>query len=443
MNHTDKNWEQNMKQILDEQEIVFDETDWEAAQGLIQAANLHVLPTKRKKRGLGWLFSLLFVGALLSVMVGSGHFVPQKMAAKELFQGEKKENIAPKKLIEEKKIVEAIAILPENKTENKAFISPKQEVLPKKMAANPAIKEAKTGANFALKEAVFAENEGIEKAAVSPENETGMLLANKVITSNCGGRTINPQKIVLQEIEITSNQNKYLIINYLSSKKQANFFSHFGANAYAGAAYSLQPYLNSTFYGGVNLTYTVSPVWKLTVFANYSERKVNFVATNLLSPNGTGFVSNPDSIADFTNVIVPPSGITANSSIMTTEQIYLRGARYIGGGIGLSFPYKRHEFFANVGYQYVLGTKSKYTVEIVDNQSLVYKNTQNIKTFVAGINRTDISVGLGYQYAITRKIGVQIAVTKGFMDMSKDSFYLNSVKHHNFQVQTGISYRLF
>ena len=170
---------------------------------------------------------------------------------------------------------------------------------------------------------------------------------------------------------------------------------------------------------------------------------INFANANMPNMNGgNGFASSPDSVADFTNVIAP-SGITASSSITTTEQIYLRAARYIGGGIGLSFPYKRHEFFANVGYQYVLGTKSKYTVDIVENQSLVYQDSKNIKTFVAGINRSDISLGLGYEYAITRKIGVQIAVNKGFMDMSKDSFYHNTFKHHNFQVQTGISYRLF
>lgn len=445
MKNSNKNWEEQMKQILDEQEIVFEETDWKAAQALIQAANLHVPTEKKKRKGLGWFWAVLLGGILFGYMIGSGHFSTNKVTAKNehLPQNEgiaKKENMA-------KIQVGALALAKESEPSAKA----EAPIQSKSAEKKEIYLLEKTEKNVAIIPFTKTNQTAIstENTVKEPEKQagfiaqTGTILDNEQV-KNIFPRTINTeQKINLKQNNLPQNNDKTLIIKPLENKKRHSFFHKISANVYAGSAYSQRPYLNSTFYGGINLIYSLSPKWKLNLFGNYSERKVDFTATNVSASQNNGFNNtSADTVPDYTNTTIP-NPISLGSQIITTEQIYLRAARYIGGGVGVSFQHKRHEFFANVSYHYLLNTQSRYSVNIVENQSLVYQDSKSINTFVAGINMTDIGLGLGYQYHLTRKIQVQIALSKGFKDMSNDAFYLNEIKHRNFQLQTGISYRLF
>lgn len=439
MKNSNKNWEEQMKQILDEQEIVFEETDWKAAQALIQAANLHVPTEKKRRKGLGWFWTVLVGGILFGYMVGSGHFSTAKLVAKnEPFS----QNKTTQKIEKENKMaVGALALAKESEP------SAKVEVPIEQPKASPIqttrIAESVNVIPVAQTNTIAISDENIAKEAAKHDAfmaQTGTILDNKQVKSICPRNPYSLQKLTLAQNDLPENTDKKLEINLLENKKTSSFFHKIAANVYAGAAYSQRPYLNSTFYGGINMGYQITTHLQVNVFANYSERKVHFVGTG----NVNGFVgtSVDTSNADITNITTSNS-ITSNATLVTREDIYLRGARYIGGGIGVSFPFKRHVLFANTTYHYLLNTKSKYTVNIVDNQSLIYQDSKNITNFNSGIYKWDISLGLGYQYAISRKIQVQIALNKGLKDMSKDFFYKDDVKHRNFQVQTGLVYRLF
>lgn len=479
MKNSNKNWEEQMKQILDEQEIVFEETDWKAAQALIQAANLHVPTEKKRRKGLGWFWAVLLGGILFGYMIGSGHFTTNKVAAKnESFSQSKttqkieKENktevsdlaLAKKSAPSAKAEVpikqsKVSPIQTTQKTEKESKIAVDALALAKESAPSakaeapiiPPIQTTKTAESVNIipftetnQAAIFAENSAKEAEKQDAfMAQTGTILDNKQVKI-VPERNINSlQKLTLPQNNLAQNTDKTLKISLLENEKTSPFFSKISANVYAGAAYSQRPYINSTFYGGINMSYSFSPKWKLNLFANYSERKVNFTTPNVFTLSGNGFNNtSTDTVPDYTNTTIPPD-ITLGSQVVTVEQIYLRAARYVGGGVGLSFQQKKHTFFANASYHYLLNTKSKYDVNITENQSIIYQDTKNISNFVAGINKGDITVGLGYQYALTRKIGLQIALNKGLKDMSNDGFYQNEIKHRNFQVQTGISYRLF
>lgn len=445
MKNSNKNWEEQMKQILDEQEIVFEETDWKAAQALIQAANLHVPTKKKRRKGLGWFWAVLLGGILFGYMIGSGHFSTNKVTAKnESFSQSKTTQKIEK---ENKTEVSDLALVKESEPSAKAE-APIQSTSAEKKEIYLAEKTEKTVDIIPFVETnqaeISAENSAkeVEKQAIFMA-QTGTILDNKQVKI-VHERNINSlQKITLQQNKSSQNNHKILEIKPLESKKIHSFFSKISANMYAGAAYSQHPYINSTFYGGINMGYQVASHLQIHLFANYSERKVNFVNTNgNVLVNGFVAGVTDSSLADITNITTNISA-TSNANLVTKEHIYLEGARYLGGGIGISIPYKRHSFLATTTCHYLLNTKSKYMVDITDNQSLIYQDSKNINNFNTGIYKWDISLGLTYQYAITRKIEVQIGLNKGLKDMSKDFFYKNSLKHRNFQVQTGISYRLF
>ncbi len=451
MKDSNKNWEEQMKQILDEQEIVFEETDWKAAQALIQAANLHVPTEKKSRKGLRWFWTVLVGGILFGYMVGSGHFTTNKVVAKNEYLP--KNELITKTEKAHKINTHALALAKEAAPSAKAEASIAQSkvspIQTTKIAESvnmipfsPINKAAISDENIA-KEAVKQDENTAKQDEFMAQTET--ILDNKQVRNRSWRNMNGVQAIALQQSKLDLKEDKKLIINPLENKKLASFFHKISGNVSAGAAYSQRPYINSTFYGGINMSYSLSPKWKLNLFANYSERKVDFTMPNTVNFGAQGNVFNNnslDTIADYTNTS-NSQPISLGSQIITTEQIYLRAARYVGSGIGVSFQHKRHDFFVNASYHYLLNTQSKYTVNIAENQSIIYQDSKSISTFLSGINTSDISLGLGYQYALTRKIQVQIAINKGVKDMSNDNFYNNALKHRNFQVQTGISYRLF
>jgi hypothetical protein len=464
MKNSDKANEQIMKQILDNQEIDFQESDWEAAKMLIQNANISA-PKKRRRFGL-WIFFCVFSVGMLVFYLGvkQNKNKPNFIAENGNVIESKKENInSNEKLNYSKSNISAkkdAEINVENaKSERSLF--PKNAIqiashnIDKRNSSIQNEKNVKT-------ENILPENklQNLQKNTsilVKTENTNSVSKENKIFPKNIDNQILTAEK--LSSSNATSlPQHKVLGIEKPISRLNSLFYTpqnipilpdfptknnRFSLQIFGGIASAFSPNSNYklAFYGGLQTTYQIHKNCKLLLFSELSSRKVQFHSDKINAANITPDVSNTN--YDYLVTDTEPDISTANVIIARQTSISRNLLYYMGAGAGISIPYKRHELSLTAAFQKVIQTRSNYELQVFENGNLTYQEKKKINNFMEGLNKQDVTFGIAYQYAINRNLQFHVSGNFGSKDMSNDAYYGNAIKDRNAQIRAGIVYRFW
>lgn len=455
MKNSDKNIEQKMKQILENQEIDFLDSDWEAAQMLIQNANLSA-PKKRRRFGL-WIFMFLF-----SVGSFAFYFGAKEKGNKEI--SEVKRNISNTREIESHCLDESI-------TPSKSIHLTEKEVTNNFNSKMGSLAQTPTYLN---RNAEKQNDNSAKLIAFSGEKSPQNTKENTVLFSETEKNTLtiktadsasksvdnqlNPTSLPLSSNTTSLPQQKVWAIEKPNFRLNSAFYppqnitplpdfplknNRFSLQVFAGIASAIpeKATYKPTFYGGLQTTYQLHKNCKILLFSELSTRNVQFKNSNIIQNNIL-----PDAPAsnnlDFQSICEPSNSVT-NVTVISRASIS-RDLLYYGGlGVGFVIPYKRHEFSLTCAFQKVLDTRSDYELDTYQNGNLIYQEKKKVSGFMEGLHKQDVTFGIAYQYAINHNLQLQISGNFGSKDMSNDAYYGNSIKDRNAQIRAGIVYRFW
>jgi len=464
MKKSDKENEQLMKQILDNQEIEFQDSDWEAAQMLIQNANLSA-PKKRRRFGF-WIFLSVF-----SLGISLGYLgMREKETSKNMIA---KKEISPAK----QKQDQNKGLKNEINTSKSVISLNKKEALNSNASVETnsfSKRELKKAKRITLKRDLSLQNESyLKKQNFVTENKPSNFVesirsmeetekTNSVLINNgtFTKKIENPSSIT--ENSLSSNktslpQHKVLGIEKPNIRLTTTFFApqnmpilpkfppknnRFSVQIFGGLASNFPK--NSSrkvaFYGGLQTAYQIHKNCKLLLFSELSSRNVQFRNNNISPTNLIQDISNSN--FDYLMACEPSLSIT-NQVVVTQTSISRKLLYYAGAGVGICIPYKRHEFCVTSAFQKVFQTRSNYELQMFENGNLVYQENKQINNFIEGLNNQDITFSIAYQYALNRNLHFQFSGNFGTKDMSNNAYYGNQIKDKNTQIRMGVVYRFW
>jgi hypothetical protein len=464
MKNSDKENEQIMKQILENQEIDFQESDWEAAKMLIQNANISA--PKKRRRFVLWIFFCVFSLGMLAFYLGAKEKENSRnfVAKKEILTKSKNENIVSSEKVKDSKstisIEEKAEINAKNpKSERNLFPKNATQIAPHIIAKiNSSIQNEKN----AKIENILPENKrqnSQENARIlaKTENTNPVLKQNKIFSKNIENQIVTVEK--LSASNTTSlPQQKVLGIEKPISRLNSLFYApqnipilpdfpmknnRFSLQIFGGIASTFPKNSNykPAFYGGFQTAYQIHKNCKLLLFSELSSRNVQFHNDKINPTSLTPDISNTN--YDYLITDTEPDISTVNTIIARQISISRNLLYYAGAGAGISIPYKRHELSLTAAFQKVIQTRSNYELQVFENGNLTYKETKKINNFTEGLNKQDVTFGIAYQYAINRNLQFHVSGNFGSKDMSNNAYYGNQIKDKNVQIRVGIAYRFW
>ena len=463
MKKSDKENEQLMKQILENQEVEFQESDWEAAQMLIQNANLSA-PKKRRRVGF-WIFLSLFsLGiAWIYVEINKKETSKNIIVKKEISPAKQKQSSNKHSESEVNNSKSIIYLKKEEPlTSNESLETgsfPKSEIknatrIPLKRDFSLQQEDYSMKGNFVAenKSSNFAQTPSLTKKTektdfvLNNEQFTKKIENQSSITENTfsSNKTSPPQHKVLgiekPNIRLTpaffAPQNIPILPDF---PEKTNCFS---VQLLGGIASSLPKNANYkvAFYGGLQTTYQIHRNFKLLLISELSSRNVQFYNNNISPTSLIQDIGNSN--FDYLMACEPSLSIS-NQAVVTQTSISRDLLYYAGAGIGICIPYKRHEFSITSAFQKVIQTRSKYELQMFENGNLVYQENRKINNFTEGLNNQDITFSIAYQYALNRNLHLQFSGNFGTKDMSNNAYYGNQINDKNTQIRMGIVYRFW
>lgn len=511
-----QDWEEWMKDKLDDQEIVFQESHWEAAQKMIDAAE-----SQPKPPFVWWgrgLFAVLLVGALgISgyLLWGNQAFESNNKSvtwskkaatfAEKQANTSKKENTKttqvtiPQNEVNKGAVENKVAAIektttssslkegksidvnqrankPLNKKEIMSNFSQNQNVENNRGAFDNSSKVAKTNVNFTpekivttsietklqtlnvkIKNTAIQDNaliasrlessnlsepkEGVNKINVGFEKEIPKEIGNA--TANNTGmqdskETSSKQAIINEKEPFIIDENAKLIqvlqgvqpisVETLPIQKgefqntaiplpKKYAFNRFHADIFVGASLMQNP-KNISPTAGLRLKYFIHKNIAVQLYGNY-------------------FTSNGFSIIKETQQIQYGLGFEEVTNRLTTTTL-----QYAEVGTGLLVPIKRHEIFAGIGYARLL--KATGTLEKIERNSVNAKamlvESQSVGAYQEGLQKSDVTISVGYGYYLTRNLQVRLSGVWGLKDITDNSFLGNSQIDKNKQIRLGLAW---
>lgn len=487
------------KEILDNREIPFEESDWLAAQNLLQQ-NGYAKPPKFWTKFWPWTFVCLCVAGIAlfawnlkgkeEITVTSNTEISAKTSTKKLLNAQKSpiqgntENTAisnNSKSIQS--VIPQIDVMPSLKQRSPLYVNDlrttetkyKQankenttninnlksiESVPDKISSTHS-KETKAiiSATVLRTMEMNSKQSNTEYAAIinySPSMQETVAQTSPSSSSELNSETATME---LRTLEIKSQANAEVVeskINTANNTKNISTLSlqspslsyifatmppiqagkiekgmaRWALSSYCGMGFSS---LSPAPYLGIMSEYRVHPFLKVQIFAELLERKVHNQQVDINPISASNYTP------DLTNTYIPTQGL----ALIAQEKITRNALYYAAYGAGIALPLRRHEVFVSGAYCKLIGTQSQREISIYENSQLLEQKTSKEGGFTKGLNVNDITLGLGYRFALTRRLQLEISAQKGFKDISNDNFYQNAIKQTAFQVRTGLKYNLF
>lgn len=483
-----QDWEEWMKDKLDDQEIVFQESHWEAAQKMIDAAE-----SQPKPPFVWWgrgLFAVLLVGVLGIggyLLWGSQAFVSNEKYVIESKQvevfAEKQENTEKQDDKQQTQINTAKNELPNSLLENKAIANEKintSKNAEKNIASLPSFVSSQTDRAARLWGHKLRGSENLDNNK-SLDNFSKIAKVNTLATpENIAPKSIQTPVVsnateILVEKQILSSQNykekntqnildnpqENNLLGTKEAEETINLNEHFDRETVIKS--EIQTILPQVFTRSSELRSDITATELRTmkkhrfnrfhadifVGASITENAKNiaptaglrlkyFIHKNIaVQLYGNYFTSNGFSIIKETQQIQYGLGFEEVTNRLTTTTL-----QYAEMGTGLLIPIKRHEVFAGIGYARLL--KATGTLEKIERNSISAKGmlveSQSVGAYQEGLQKSDVAISFGYGYYLTRNLQIRLSGSWGLQDITDDSFLGNTQIDKNKQIRLGLAW---
>ena len=478
------NWEEWMKEKLEDEEVLFQEAHWEAAQKLLDEADRNPHTPFWKK----WTWGLLALFLLLSSVffIANGYFMSQKSlvvsekSATEktktsediLISSNKKEARNPSvsasslssnvPIANEKE--EAISLktesnsinAPENKRkvgettqkisvfppkENKIERDSKTAILSKSIDGFPAtvfmeksIPAAESGADklkvsdIALEKAAKSE-ESVKKPSALPELEN-IVLAEDSDTKTAKIESANEEGKIIENKKIKTGEITGIKVAENAEKRSENV----------------------VFSPPISLEKTKMKRGNLWLFAGTSVQGQSYALSPAVGVSYRYLTGKGFAVTAFSNYLITRKFPNITHSVNQTQYglgfentayvLTTKSLHFAELGLGVSVPYRRHAFFGGVHYARLV--YSAATLEVIQTNSFGFKGmtSENVTGYTQGLQKWDAGISLGYGFSLTRNTQLRVSGNTGLRDLTQNAFFGNSIYHRNSQMRVGLAFRL-
>ena len=108
---------------------------------------------------------------------------------------------------------------------------------------------------------------------------------------------------------------------------------------------------------------------------------------------------------------------------------------------------KKHYLMFALGASYNLDVSSKVTESVSTSSNSIGNNSKSASIssstqsgYSTGFNQFDVFAQIGYSYQLFNKLMVQLTYQQGFVDMTKNAYFKNSLTNTQSRISIGLKY---
>ncbi|MCB0479941.1 MAG: outer membrane beta-barrel protein [Flavobacteriales bacterium] len=130
-------------------------------------------------------------------------------------------------------------------------------------------------------------------------------------------------------------------------------------------------------------------------------------------------------------------------STITTTEIEAKSLHYLEIPLDLRYEFiPKHTLIVGASVSHLLNVKSAVNTTTEETVNGSSSTSETLWGHQYGFNSTDISIRLGYDYQIARKLNLGLVAGYGLMDLTNDNTFKNSEVDNSLELRLRIQYKL-